>query len=93
MIINFQNFLTEKLGISDDVILLVNFLLPLISNKKDIIIDDIPLNTSFKINKISIKFINKKNIKGGFNESKSKLTKNKTSAYLREPHRLRWASI
>lgn len=75
MIINYKNFIFEKLGVNDDVIKLVNFILPLISDKKNInITENIP-KTTFKISKINIKFISKKDISGAFVESKSKLTK------------------
>lgn len=81
MILNYKNFIYEKLGINSDVITLVKFLENKI-NKKDIVIDTIDLKLSFKINKISIKFISHDKIAGGFNMSRSKLTKNGYNIYL-----------
>lgn len=84
MIIKFENFLTEKLGINDDVIFLVNFILNEINDKdkETLIINKIPNKTSFKINKIKINFINNNDVKGGFNSSRSKYTKDGYDLFL-----------
>lgn len=84
MIINYNNFLFEKLGINDDVMSLVNFLLQFIYQSKDkklTIAENIP-KTTFKINKIIIEFINNKDVDGAFIESRSKLTNKGYDLYL-----------
>ncbi|MCK9417474.1 hypothetical protein M0Q97_12610 [Candidatus Dojkabacteria bacterium] len=79
--INYNNFLTEKLGINDDVIKLVDFLIPLINNNEISITKNIPI-TTFKIYKIVIKYTSNELITGGFFESRSKLTKDGYILYL-----------
>jgi len=78
MILKYNDFLTEKLGISSDVLYLIRFLLPKL-NGKDTIIDNIPDDLSFKINKMFIKFTNKNS---GFDISRSKLTENGFNLYI-----------
>jgi hypothetical protein len=82
MILNYDDFLTEKLGISNDVIFLVDFILDKIKDKKSLIIDNIPDETTFKINKIIIKFTENNNYLGSFDYNRSKLTKNGFDIYL-----------
>jgi len=79
---NYNNFITEKLGVNDDVIILSDYILNKINNKEDITLTNIPDNLSFKINEIIIKFIDSSKYGGWFNSSRSKLTKNGFNLYL-----------
>ena len=79
MILNFENYITEKLGISEDVLILYNFLSKFDFNKNRIIIDNNIPKTTFQISKI---IINIKNDYSSFNVSRSKLIKNGFIIYL-----------
>jgi len=86
MILNYNSFIYEKLGINDDVIILSDFLFDYLKNikfeqNKSITIDDIP-NVSFKIKEIIIKFINYNNNIASFDISKSKYSKDGYKLYI-----------
>jgi predicted transcriptional regulator len=85
MKMNFENFINEKLGIREDVIILSDFLFEYLKeiHKGKIVIDgkDIP-KVSFKISKIFIEFIDEHNYLGSFDEKRTKLTNDGIEVYL-----------
>jgi len=81
MIIKYNNFLTEKLGVNSDVIVLSHFIMNEIKNNNFIITKNIP-ETTFKIHKIIIKPIKSDHVRAGFNVSYSKLTKDGYIIYI-----------
>jgi hypothetical protein len=83
--LNFENFINEKLGIREDVIILSDFLydqLKDVDTDKDVIINgkNAP-KVSFEISKIFIKFL-KYDYVASFDENRTKLTKNGFEIYL-----------
>ena len=82
--LNFEDFINEKLGIRDDVVILSDFLYDVLKNKKKHFVineKDIP-KVSFKISKIVINFHSSNNVSAHFNERYSTLTKNGIEIWL-----------
>lgn len=86
MEMNFENYINEKLGIREDVIILSDFLfnyLKDIKKESSIIIDgDILPKISFKVSKIFIKFAKDHGYIASLDERRTKLTKNGIEVYL-----------
>jgi len=83
---NFENYINEKLGIRDDVLILSDFLFNYLKdvdkNKMIVIRDEIIPKVSFKISKIFIKFVKNHIYIASFNEKRTKLTKKGIEIYL-----------
>jgi len=82
--LNFEDFINEKLGIHDDVIILSDFLYNILKkNKKEKIVikDNIP-EVSFKISKIIINFHSSNDVNAYFNERFTTLKDNGFEIYL-----------
>lgn len=74
--LDFENFINEKLGIRDDVIILSDFLFDILKDngkKKIVIKNNIP-KVSFRISKITINFHSLDDVLAYFNEQYTKLT-------------------
>jgi len=85
MLIDFEEYLCERLGVNEDVHILSEFLYNKLKdeNKNKVVIEkDFPENISFKIKKIIIEFKSDVDYNASFNKSRSKLTEDGYILYL-----------
>mgnify|MGYP001331342563 CR=1 FL=1 len=81
--LDFENFINEKIGIRDDVVILSEFLYNFLKDKdkEKIVIENNFPPTTFKISKIIIQFINYQHL-GTLDEKRTKLTNDGIEIYL-----------
>ena len=83
---NFEDFINEKLGIRDDVIILSDFLFNYLKDLKKegivVINGEILPSVSFKISKLFIEFVENHKYLASFDEKRTKVMKNGIEIYL-----------